>query len=302
MDRDRDQARTNATLDAFAGDSGDSDEGDVNDERDDTDAEQGVREAVVFDVSADAAHFRVPHAAPSYETYGIPPRTTVAGMVAGMLGLGRDSYYDTFDRANSRIAVSVEAPIRRQMLGMDYVNTEGSTSKTKGANVAKHIGKDPDPTAVSLLMRPRYRLYVGVSDPETMDRIDAVVRGADPDADGGDAPVYTPTLGKAQHIARIEHVGRYAIEQAADADQEQGDGTVAIRSAVPGEEIPLVVDPNRRYISERMTAHMTSDDSTAGRTPDGGHTLTYTPSGKPVRLRERAADYATVGEDHVVLS
>lgn len=300
MDRDRE----NATLDAFADSS--AGDGESNVEADtEPDAEHDVAEAIVFDVSADAAHFRIPHAAPSAETYAVMPRTTVAGLCAAMLGLDRDSYYELFSAATSRIAVSVEAPIRRQTFGMDYLTAMGSKSKTKGADVAEYIGKDADPTAVSLLMRPAYRIYVGVADPEIMDQLDAVVRGADPDAEGGDAPIYTPTLGKAQHIARVEYVGRYAIEQPDQAEldeRDDGDATIAIRSAVPGDEIPLVAEPDRRYVSDRMTAYMTSDDSAAGRTPDGSQTLTYTPSGRAITLRRREADYATVGGDHVVFS
>lgn len=292
----------NATLDTFAdgdGDDGDHDQEPALDRELDLepDPDASVTEAVVFDISAEFGHFRKPHVAPSAETYGLMPRTTVAGLLAGMLGLDRDSYHDLFSAATSRIAVSVEAPVCRQMHGMNYLDARGSSTKTKGANVAKYIGKDPDPTAVSLLSRPSYRIYVGVVEPDVMDALDAVVRGADPDADGGRTPVYTPTLGKAQHLAWIEHVGRFPIE---DHDQA-GDGesdTVAIRSAVPGDEIPLVAEPDRHYITERMTAYMTVDDD--GRTPAGSSTLTYTPSGKAVKLRRRAAAYATVGGDHVV--
>lgn len=315
----------NATLDTFANDDtereddGDDGDPDLDRERDqepepaldheldpEPDPDASVTEAVVFDISAEFGHFRVPHAAPSAETYGLMPRTTVAGLLAGMLGLARDSYYDLFSAATSRIAVSVEAPIHRQTHGMNYLDARGSKTKTKGANVAKYIGGDPDPTAVSLLNRPSYRIYAGVAEPDVMNALDAVVRGADPDADGGRAPVYTPTLGKAQHLAWIEHVGRFPIEDhdhAAGDEQELDDDasesdTVAIRSAVPGDEIPLVAEPDRHYITERMTAYMTVDDD--GRTPAGATTLTYTPSGKSVTLRRRAAAYATVGGDHVV--
>ena len=47
-----------------------------------------------FDVTADFAHFRKVGNNSAKPSYRIPPRTTVAGLLAGILGMPRDSYYD----------------------------------------------------------------------------------------------------------------------------------------------------------------------------------------------------------------
>lgn len=260
----------------------------------------GGNDCVVFNVGAEFGHFRQPHASPSAETYGIMPRTTAVGLIAGMLGMERDSYYELFAPGNSRIAVSVEAPVRRQTVGINYLDTRGSGAKTIGAKTAKYVGGNRDPTAVVLLSEPSYRIYVSVDDAEIMDEIDAVARGADPDAEGGTAPTYTPTMGKASHLAWIDYVGRFPIETPDSDREQQGAETIEIRSAVPGEEILLVVDPGQHYVSERMTAHMETTDG--GRIPAGSHTITYARSGAPVVLRAEAAAYNTIGGDHVVFS
>lgn len=263
-------------------------------------------DAVVFDIEADYGHFRKPHTAPAAETYGLMPRTAVAGLCAAMLGMERDSYYELFAADNSRIAVSVEAPVRRRIGGVNHLDTKGLKSKTGGAQTAAHIESHRDPTPVARLSEPRYRIFVSVDDAEIMDALDAVARGADTDVEGGDAPVYGPSMGPSQHLAWVEYVGRFPIER--EREREHGhvddDGTVAIRSAVPGDELPLVVDPDHRYVSETMTAFMAADESTGGtgRVPDGSHTVTYERSGEPLTLRAADADYTTVGEDHVVFS
>lgn len=49
---------------------------------------------IVFDIKGRFAHFRKFYTNSSSLTYGIPPRTTLAGIVAAILGYERDSYYD----------------------------------------------------------------------------------------------------------------------------------------------------------------------------------------------------------------
>jgi len=66
---------------------------------------------IVLDVSGDFAHFRKPHTTSPAQTFGVPPRTTIAGMIAGMLGLGRDSYYDRFV---GFLSVSISSRLRER--------------------------------------------------------------------------------------------------------------------------------------------------------------------------------------------
>ena len=268
------------------------------------DAADRDADAIVFDIHADFGHFRKPQTAPSPDTYGIMPRTTAAGFIAAMVGLGRDSYYETFGRERSQLAVAVESPVRRQPHGMNYLETAGSDAKTKGANTAGTVTGSRQPTTIIMLSEPSYRLYVSVDDPELMDAIDAAARGADPDADGGQQPVYTPTMGKSQHITWIEYVGRFPIRSSPPGDETGAadDGTIAIRSAVPGDLIPLEIEPGQQYVTERTPAYMRADDSRSGRRPDGSQTVTYAHGGGPITLRARDADYAIVGEDHVAFS
>ena len=247
---------------------------------------------IVFDIGAEYAHFRKPHSTSSAETFGIPPRTTVAGLVSGMLGLPRDSYYGLFDPDCSQIAVSLEAPIHRQSLGMNLLDTKGSKSKTKGAKQSKYVTEHRDPTAISVISDPRYRLYVSVDSTPFMNDLDAVVRGADSSEDGV-KPVYTPSLGKARHLAWIDYIGRFLMEE------EFATGSTEIRSAVPGDPIPLVVDTDVRYVSERMPAYMEATDD-GGRVAAGSHRMTYGRAGESLTLKR--TDFVTVGGDSVVFS
>lgn len=251
--------------------------------------EDAVSDAVVFDIGSEFGHFRKPHSTPTAETFGLIPRTTVAGLVAGMLGLPRDSYYGLFAPDTSRIAVSLEAAINRQSHGFNLLDTKGSKAQTKGAKTAKFVTKHRDPTAISVLSEPRFRIYVSVESAEFMADLDEVLRGADP-SEEGTKPVYTPSMGKARHLAWIEYVGRFPIED------RVASGEVEIRSAVPGDPIPLVVEPGKRYVSEGMPAYMKMEDGY--RTASGSRRMTYDRTGDPLILK--GAGYASVGGDNVV--
>ncbi|MFY9257553.1 MAG: CRISPR-associated protein Cas5 [Dethiobacteria bacterium] len=82
-----------------------------------------INEAVaVFDLTGSMAHFRKYYTNSSSLTYGFPPRSVLMGVVAAVLGMERDSYYETLDRG--RFSVAVKVPGRRLMQTVNYTRTK----------------------------------------------------------------------------------------------------------------------------------------------------------------------------------
>ncbi len=235
---------------------------------------------LVFDVRGDFAHFRKPETTSPAQTFGIPPRTTISGMVAAMLGLDRDSYYDTFGRETSRIAVQLKSPVRRHSFGINILTTEGSGSKTKGAQPGKYITGPRQQNVFETLCDPVYRLYVSLDDSELMKRFEATLSAGE--------SYYALSLGLSEHLATYDYQGKHTIEW--------DHGEVMVDSAVPGEEVGLVPDAQSHYVTERMPGFMQS--TTGGRVSDGFQTLTYERTGEPLKIRD--TEYARVGGDTVV--
>jgi CRISPR-associated protein Cas5h len=50
-------------------------------------------EIISFDVGGKMAHFRKYYANNTALSYTVPPRTTLMGLLAAILGRGRDTYY-----------------------------------------------------------------------------------------------------------------------------------------------------------------------------------------------------------------
>jgi CRISPR-associated protein Cas5h len=63
--------------------------------------------ALVVDVWSDYAHFRKPYTTSSPLTFAFPPRTALAGLVAAIVGLGKEEYLEHFTRDKASLAVAL---------------------------------------------------------------------------------------------------------------------------------------------------------------------------------------------------
>ena len=58
-----------------------------------------------FDVWANYAHFKIPYTTSSRETYPIPPKTTIVGLAASILGFNQNEYLKWFELNNPLVSV-----------------------------------------------------------------------------------------------------------------------------------------------------------------------------------------------------
>lgn len=240
-------------------------------------------ECIVLEISGEFAHFRKPSTTSPAQTFGIPPRTTIAGMLAGMLGMERDSYYDLFSHENSSIAVSLESSVRRLSLGINILTTDGPAKSPTSGRPSNHITDHRQQTVFEVLCDPVYRVYASLEDETVMDQMEQQFAAG--------KSTYTLSLGLSEHLATYEYIGRFDVSEHA--------GRASIRSAVPGEEIDLIPSPEARYVTERSPAFMTTREA-GGRKADGWQTLTYDRNGEPIDLRETS--YAVVNGDAITFS
>lgn len=89
-------------------------------------------EVISFHIKGKMAHFRKFYSNSSALTYFVPPRTTITGIIAGLLGLERDSYYEDFSLKNCNIAVSSCQPIKKTVQKMNYLMVK-STNDLNGS-------------------------------------------------------------------------------------------------------------------------------------------------------------------------
>jgi len=78
-------------------------------------------ELLSFDICGKFAHFRKFYSNSSALTHFIPPRTTINGIIAGILGIEKDSYYEAFSLEDCNIGVRLLGKVKKTIQKLKYL-------------------------------------------------------------------------------------------------------------------------------------------------------------------------------------
>ena len=217
-----------------------------------------------FTIRADYAHFKRVGNNSAKPTYRIPPRTTIAGLLAGIMGYDRDTYYDLFQPENSAISVVPLNNPHTMSLSMTTVNTKADEAikyippdvhYTKGVEALtpeSYVELDRQRDPYEMLVDPEYRIYISLAaddiHAELFERLSA------------SRYYYSPSLGLSECLAEIDDVERHSLIEVRDE-------TVAVDSAVYEQDGSTVVpEPTVSVRRERSPLYMEATDDGGRRT------------------------------------
>lgn len=210
---------------------------------------------VVFDLIGKIAHFRKYYTNSSSLTYAFPPRTTITGLIAGILGFERDSYYEKFSIQNAKISVSLKSPIRKLIETVNYVWAEKPSDLNLSAGKHTQIPVEiivPQEWDDNL----RYRIFFTHKDVKLLEEF--VVRVKNKNF------IYPPYLGISEFIADTEFVDFDDFNESFSSDPilltsilntdvlKSGVGQISFRSEgalYVKEKMPIEFDNNRKLSS-----------------------------------------------------
>ncbi|MEM3162583.1 MAG: type I-B CRISPR-associated protein Cas5b [Candidatus Bathyarchaeia archaeon] len=224
---------------------------------------------VIFDVKCFLAHFRKHFSTTSSLSYSFPPRTTIVGMVAAMLGYGRDTYYSVFASEKCKIALQVRTPVRRLTNTMNYLMTDKPVNllKLRGivgpaqVHVEMLISDSRDPHPLS------YRIFFNHEDSDLLKEVAERIKSR--------RFVYPPSLGVANNIAELEYV------DLVDAEVYRPSGEVEVHTVIPVSMVKkLVPCYDRRVFVEELVPADFAEDRSLKREED----YVYEGEGKPIRV------------------
>lgn len=204
-----------------------------------------------FTVRSTWGHFKRVGRSVTKQTYRIPPRTTVAGMLAAIVGAERDSYYDVFGADNAAIAITPLSDIRTVNIptvglgtdpGQDVTTTVGNYYSDYNITY-QDTTKDRQLHAYEVLADPAYRIDVALED-------EAFYGDLREHLEVGTA-VYPPSLGKSEYLAVVENVELGRSPRRVDEDD-----LVDIDSVVPGSLSDAIPQGGVTYGAERSPAVM----------------------------------------------
>ncbi|WP_058365095.1 type I-B CRISPR-associated protein Cas5b [Haloparvum sedimenti] len=238
------------------------------------DACDEAAECLSFELRGPWGHFRRVEGNIVKQTYRVPPRTTVAGIVAAILGLDRDSYYDAFGPDRSAVAVEPLTELRTMNLPQNTLSTAKEHMKTVPTRGHARISM-PDPTELrqqhnyEVLVDPAYRIDLRLADEALFDDLRGHLESG--------TSHYPPSLGLSEHLAEVEYLGTHDVQPC-----ETGD--VAVESTVVEAVDDIELRPGSPVRVERSPGFMALDDG--GRTTTGFTTIAYSPEAEPVHVHD----------------
>ena len=243
-----------------------------------------------FDVTADFAHFRKVGNNSAKPSYHIPPRTTIAGLLAGIMGLARDSYYDLFSPESSAIAIVPKELPHTYTMGITTVNTKADDaiqylpherSWHHGAEMLtpeSYVKYDRQRDTYEMLVDPVYRVYVALADSDVHSELrDRLVNTR---------YHYSPALGLSECIADIRNVSVHSVDPAE---------TDTIDS-IAYDDSEVIPRPGVTIRRERAPLYMEATDS--GRRTTAFGNIAYATAGNQLSVDTTRAH--TVGEHDVL--
>ena len=107
-------------------------------------------EILCFKISGKLAHFRKYYANNTAFSFSIPPRTSLMGMTAAVMGLQKDSYYEDFASENIRFGLRVMTPLKKSFHRLNFLSVKslGDLSKKWSSDFRGEGGRIQTPFEV----------------------------------------------------------------------------------------------------------------------------------------------------------
>lgn len=235
-----------------------------------------------FTVSGEYAHFRRIEGSAIKQTYRVIPRTTVAGLVAAILGYDRDEYYEHFTWETCEIAIQPLTELRTINLPQNILATAKQDNDTarlvKSDGVEIRVPKYERPRKqrnYEVLVDPAYRIDLRLASDEVYAALKARLEPPTTTA-------FPVSLGQAQYLATVDYRGEHDIEQL-PVDQ------YSLDSALPDGPGAIIPSSDGEYRMERSPAVMEKTRSTGGsyhRSTEATQSWCYNPKGGPLTIRD----------------
>jgi len=158
-----------------------------------------------FHLKGKIGHFRRYYCNSSSLTYSVPPRTTICGILAGVLGMERDSYYEQFSLENCDIAVALRGPIKKQIQTLNLLMVKSNNDLNGSQEFHSQT-----PTELILPANIRtdalhYQVWVHHKETNIMDALHGILGKVD----YGYGSAYIPvSIGTAYNLGWLEYGGK----------------------------------------------------------------------------------------------
>lgn len=230
---------------------------------------------IAFDIWGDYAYFRRGYTSTSTITYPFPSRTTIAGLISGIVGLEKDSYHEIFNEENSKIGLRILNPIKKININLNYINT-------KEGFLLSDIKKNPRvQVQAEFLKDVKYRIFVSLDDKQLMEELYYNL--------SEHKSVFTPCLGISECIAdfKLAYEDMFDLTLISEKD-------VYIDSIILKDSSNLIIETEKKYGIVKSPGFMNSE-----RIVNKFLEYYYEENGKPIKIKN--GDFYLIGDEKIAL-
>lgn len=194
---------------------------------------------LIFDLIGKMAHFRKYYTNSSSLSYYFPPRTTINGLIAGIIGLKRDTYYEIFSKDKAFVSVAIKSKLRKIMQVVNYIWAENPKQLNLSAGQHTQIPVEivlPEDLNSMIV----YRIFFYHINQDLLNQLLERVKNK--------RFVYPPYLGISEFLANIEYVD--FIEPEIEITKNIRLNSVLNLDYLKNGE--LIKSENKLYIKEKM--------------------------------------------------
>lgn len=203
---------------------------------------------ILFDLLGKMAHFRKFYTNSSSLSYYFPPRTAITGLIAGLLGYERDTYYEIFSPEDTKIAVSINSPLRKTLQMINFIWAES----TKDLNLSKgQHTQVPFEIIFPQNMTDNicYRIFFHHKNEKIMENLEEKLINYD--------FCFPPYLGITEFVGKVEFIGEGVVE-INKKDRVSLDSVVSV-DYVKKNSATLELYPEAQYVKEKMPFSFNKD-------------------------------------------
>ncbi|MEM2109109.1 MAG: type I-B CRISPR-associated protein Cas5b [Candidatus Odinarchaeota archaeon] len=222
----------------------------------------------VFDIHGFLAQFRKHHTTTSSLSYAFPPRTTIIGIIAAVLGYEKNDYYQLFNSEKCRIALQIKSKIKHITQTLNYLMTKQININTlRGKGRRTQIHTDFILADSSNLSDLSYRIFFSHEDIAIQKKLTEHIMNQRFN--------YPPSLGPANALAELEY------NNFTEAEIFKPEGKLEVHTIIPVSIIKTIQPQSdtRVYIEELVPADF-NPDRTLRRT----ETYIYEGTGKKINV------------------
>ena len=233
------------------------------------------KKLLAFDIWGDYAYFRRGYTSTSTITYPFPSRTTIAGLISGIIGLQKDSYHNIFNESNSKIGLRILNPIKKSNINLNYINTkEGFLLSDIKSNPRVQVQAE-------FLKDVKYRIYVSLEDNDLMEELYSNL--------SEHKSVFTPCLGISECIADFS----LAYDKMFELNMKTEE-SAEINSVILKNKADLIIESGKKYGIVKSPGFMNSE-----RIVSKFLEYYYEENGNSIKVKN--VDFYSVGDENIVL-